>query len=365
MNMNKKQITVLAPCPLSIVRLVKISEYLKQKGYELTLLGWNRHKGQPYTSDVYDRIEVVFTGGGEGRKMLPLFYLLFILKLFFKLLFRRNGTLYFAVNFETAFPAWLASRFRKINYAYDIWDELAISHNFPSAIKKFIRHYDKKVRKGASFYIHVDKSRVSEIDTEGRYIIVYNTPADFYKGAKPEGIYANSFAVTGWLNKTRGLDAIYKFAVANPLISFIVIGEFLQKDDEEKYCQLPNVEFHHFMPQNELFGLIRSCRGIFSLYDPSIEINRLAASNKLYDAMMMAIPVVVNEGVLASSFVKDTGIGFVVNYNFDDSWKKLAEYDLEEIKSIGNKGRNLYLGKYEFNTILDETLLPAIERVIQ
>ena len=363
--MDKKQITILAPCPLSSVRLVKISEYLKQKNYELTLLGWNRHKGQPYTSDVYDKIEVVFTGGGEGRKMLPLFYLLFILKLFCKLLFRRNNTLYFAVNFETAYPAWLASRFRKINYAYDIWDELAISHNFPSIIKKFIRYYDKKVRKGASFYIHVDKSRISEIDTEGKYIIIYNTPVDYYKGSIPEIEYTNSFAVTGWLNKTRGLDSIYNFAVANPSIKFIVIGEFLQKENEEKYCQLPNVDFHHFMPQSELFGLIKACRGIFSLYDPSIEINRLAASNKLYDAMMMAIPVVVNEGILASKFVNETGIGYVVNYNYDKSWEKLAEFNLQEIKLIGNKGRDLYLGRYEFNTILDDTLLPAIERVIQ
>ena len=138
------------------------------------------------------------------------------------------------------------------------------------------------------------------------------------------------------------------------------MGEFINKETEKKYMGIPNIEYHHFMPQPDLFKIIGSCRGIFSLYDPSIEINKLAASNKLYDAMMLSIPVIVNKGILAADLVRNAGIGFVVNYDYDATWQVLEKYDNVLVASMGKKGRNLYLQKYEFSKMLETVLLPVL-----
>lgn len=357
----KRTILFIFPSSVDAVRLQKFAQFFCQHNYTLEFIGWNRYPNKIYTDNKFSSIQFLIKGGGEGTRILPLLYIWFITKLFFVLLFKKglNDKILFAINFESAFVLWCISKFRPIRYVYDIWDELAISHKFPSWVKTCIRFFDKKIRKASCFYIHVDENRVSDIDSEN-YIIIYNSPFDYIKNKQGKNSYNNSFAVTGWLNDTRGLKSILHFAEKNPLIKFIVVGEFINKETEKKYIEIPNIEYHHFMSQSDLFKIIGSCRGIFSLYDPTIEINKLAASNKLYDAMMLSIPVIVNEGILAADLVRNAGIGFVVNYDYNETWQVLETYDNTVIASMGQKGRNLYLQRYEFSKMLETVLLPAL-----
>ena len=344
------------------VRLIKFSKYLKSKGCCLSYIGWARYHKKLPNNYLYDNIKTILHGGGDATWVIPLMYVIWILKLFIIILFCKNinKRIIIAVNFESAFAIWLVSKFRKVYYVYDIWDELAISHNFPKIIKSILRFLDKMIRKSAYLYIHVDKTRYSDIDRGNENsIIIYNSPEDYYK--KEENIdYKNKFAVTGWLNKTRGIQSIYNFALDNPEICFVIAGHFNQKEFEDKFLKLPNVDYHDFMSQEELFALIKDCRGIFSLYDPSIEINRLAASNKLYDAMMLSIPAIVNRGILAENFVKHENIGYVINYSYDDSWKVLCDFNPQVINNFGKNGRAIYKNRLEFNMMLDSILYPKL-----
>ena len=345
------------------VRIKKLSEYFREKGVYLEFIGWNRTKGEIPPNPTFDKIITLQSGGGFGTKFLPVLYIIYIFRLFVFLLFKKNLKSYiiYATNFETAVSVWAASKIRAITYVYDIFDECAISNNFPGFITAFIRKTDAKVRKSSEFYIHVDDNRLSDIDSDN-HIIVYNSPVDV-KRSNDVPDYENSFAVTGWLNNTRGLQSIYKFAKNNASIKFIVAGEFNQKEYEELFLSLPNVDYHHFMPQQELFKLICNCRGIFSLYDNSIPINRLAASNKLYDAMMLSIPVIVNKELVAAEFVRRHSIGYIVSYNYDKSWDSLSNFNKANAESLGANGRKLYLSRYEFNVMLDKELWPKLQNI--
>lgn len=350
------------------LRLVKIATFLKQNGYSVSFIGWPRTKEKNNDPSLFEKSEAVIRGGGEANSKLPILYIIFIFKLFFKLLFRKglNDKLIFCVNFETGFVTWLISYFRKITYCYDIWDELALSHNFPCLIVKILRYFDRKIRARSAFYIHVDESRLSSVDDDlSNSIIIYNSPVDYYNNKFELHEHNDSFAITGWLNKTRGLNSLFEFAYNHPEYKFIVAGSFLQKEIGEKFHTLPNVEIHEFMPQSKLFDLISKCRGIFSLYDPSIPINRLAASNKLYDAMMLGIPVIVNNGLIAANVVNQHKVGFVVNYLYDQTWLTLIESDENIISEMGLNGRQLYLQKYEFNEMCKKVLLPKVDETFQ
>lgn len=355
------KILMLSQAGYGDVRIKKLSKYFREKELYVEFVGWNRTKGKIPPNPIFDKISTVQTGGGFGTKYLPILYLVFFFRLFVFLLFKKELSSYiiYATNFETAISVWMVSKFRKVKYIYDIFDEFAISNNFPTIITKFIRRTDAKIRKSSAFYIHVDENRLSEIDSDN-YIIIYNSPVDVKKNSEVPN-YENSFAVTGWLNNTRGLLSIYEFAKENPQIKFIVAGEFNQKEYEEMFLSLSNVVYHHFMPQHELFKLICNCRGIFSLYDNSIPINRLAASNKLYDAMMLSIPVIVNKELVAAEFVKRNLIGYIVNYDFDKSWANLSSFNKYEAEVLGTNGRKLYLSKYEFNMMLDKELWPRLQ----
>ena len=356
-----KRILMLSPANYGDVRIVKISKYLSSRGYKIDFVGWQRTEKKIESAPFFESIKTLQKGGGYGTKLLPVWYVVYIIRLFFWLLFKRGlkGRIIYSINFETACAAWMVSKLKKICYVYDIFDECAISHNFSPRITKFIRNVDSKIRKASSFYIHVDENRVSEIDSSN-YIVIYNSPIDV-RDNDTAPTYENCFAVTGWLNKTRGLQSIYDFANHHPEIKLIVAGEFNQKEYEEKFLGLKNVDYHHFMPQEDLFKLIGNCRGIFSLYDSSIPINRLAASNKLYDAMMLSIPVIVNRELVAADFVDRNRIGYIVDYEYDDSWAVLSKFNKEEIRELGENGRKIYKERFEFNTMLDNVLLPKLQ----
>lgn len=360
-----KDIIFLYPANINSVRLQKIAFYLSEKQYKISYIGWNRYRKNILKDKKFSSIKYLLNGGGDGAKILPYMYVIFIIKLFFYLLFFKkiSRQVFYAVNFETAFVMWAVSKFRKVHYIYDIWDEMAISHNFPLRVKKILRFFDKRMRTNADFYIHVDESRVSDIDSNN-YIVIYNSPRDFYCNEELKKHYEDCFAVTGWLNNTRGLNSIFHFAKDNAQCKFIIIGEFIDKQVEQKFEELENVQFNHFMAQVDLFEKIKTCRGIFSLYDPSIEINKLAASNKLYDAMMMSTPVIVNNGILVAHFVQNNDIGYVVNYDYDDTWDVLKSFSSVDVAEKGSKGRALYIGHYEFNKILDDKFMPRLKIVI-
>lgn len=362
--MENSRIIFLYPATQDIVRIQKFANYFHKKGIKQDFIGWKRYPEKHYSDAKFDKILYVLKGGGEGTRFLPFLYLWFIVKLFWTLLFLKtdnNKVVFWAVNFETAFVARIINRIRGIQYVYDIWDELSKSHNFPRLIINLLDHVDKKNRASSSFYIHVDENRFSKLD-DGliNNIVIYNSPYDFRPNCIEKNKYSNSFAVTGWLNNTRGLSSILLFATEHSDIDFIIVGEFIDSQIKEKFLSLHNVHYYHFMPQEQLFSLISDCRGIFSLYDPAIEINRLAASNKLYDSMMLSIPVIVNNGILASSFVSANQIGYIVNYKYDSTWNALAEFDLNRIVKYGSNGRTLYKENYEFGDLLENRVYPRL-----
>lgn len=360
-----KKVLMIYATSIHNVRLQKVALFLHNHGYKLNFMGWERYKDRTAEDSKFEIIDYLLKGGGEANKKLPLLYVIYLIKLFFKLLFRGtlNKEIVFAVNFESAYMVYLVSKLRKIHYIYEIRDEFAISHTFSQKMRNRLKNIDKKIRRCSEFYIHVDDNRLSSIDWSN-HIIIYNAPYDIYDQKKEIVInYENSFAVTGWLNKIRGLKSIYCFAQDNPAIRFIIAGEFIDEDVKKAFLNLPNVEYHHFMPQRDLFELIKHCRGIFSLYDPSLEINKLAASNKLYDAMMLSVPVVVNNEIQAADMVRAIDMGYVINYDYDDSWSILVDFNESEARRKGKNGRKEYLEKYEFGKMLERKFLPCLESI--
>ncbi len=343
------------------VRLSKFLRYFQNKGIPTCFWGWDRSKTKA-SSNYTDDIHYLLTGGGFGGTRLAFFYFLWILKVLWHALFYKSIKEYkvIAVNFDSALPIYLASRIRGFSYIYEIRDEFALSYNFSPLVKKIIRQIDHVLMRKSQFVIHVDANRVTYRKCD--YIIIENSPEDFFNGKSRS--YDNlqlQYAITGNMTETRGIDQICKFARKNKNVSLLVVGRIPTDEVKHLLFSLKNIEYHDFMPQTELFSLMDKCCGVFSLFDPCLEINRLAASNKVYDAMMMGIPVITNREVQNSDFIINMGCGLVINYMFDDSWNCLADSSFLEIaKEMGRQGRDLYLREYQFSTMVDNRLLPKL-----
>lgn len=335
----------------SHVRVSKFIRYFLVKGWDVSAKCWLRDKK---LKDPSVNEEYIFFGGGFGSRILMFYYPLWMLSLFFRFIFYRQkkDEILFLVDFDCAFPIFMAKIFnKKLRYIYDIHDEFAIRYGFPTVIKIFIKKVDRLVRDSSFLTIHVDDIRVSASDKN--YIVIYNSPEDYYDDEinNVESIEFKKnkiYCVSGLLNSGRGLGSLIKFAKNNSGVKFVVAGEAIDSE-ANVFLSLQNVDFLGYLSQEELFEKIKKCDAIFSLYDPSIEINRLAASNKLYDAMMLGVPVVVNEGLLMSEFVREINCGFVVEYNYSDVWADALDVSFSEYREKGRNGRKEYLEKYSYD----------------
>jgi glycosyltransferase involved in cell wall biosynthesis len=349
---------------LEDVRVKKFLSFFVSKKYNVTYWGWNRNKSNVSIPGIKNHD--ILSGGGLNNKKLLFYYPFWMCVLFFKTLFSGIGKKehIVVINFDSALPVYLASRIRRFKYIYEIYDEFAISYKFPSWLKKVIQKIDNQIMKKARAVIHVDKNRIRY--TNCKIIVIENTPYDYFKGKnRAYNNITHTFAVTGLLNNSRGISQIIRFARTYKQIEFLAIGEVCDKELLNDMKKTPNIKIYDFMPQEKVFDLLQNCCGIFSLYDPDIEIYRLAASNKVYDAMMLGIPIITNKEVLSSAFIKKENIGYVINYKYDSSWHFLASQDyLKTVRVIGENSRNLYLEKFIFPKLVEKRLLPILSNNI-
>lgn len=366
--MSKKKILFIKSCNVSNVRLQKMLLFFQTHGYNISFWGWKREDVSKDDSMKGISIRYLLRNGGRGNRLiLFFFYNVWIIKLFFRLVFTKDLSKYiiFVINFESAFSVWLLSLFNnRVKYIYEIRDEFVLSYTFPKFLKAIFSSLDDSIRKKASIVVQVDENRVPQ-DISYRYCIIQNSPYDYFSFKERDySMVQKKFAVIGYFAETRGISQIYLFAKEHPSFSFLVVGRFMNVNIKQRYLALPNIEYYDLMPQHELFNHLAKCCAIFSLYDPILEINRLAASNKVYDAMMMGIPVITNADIINSKFVSEKEIGFIIKYRYDLSWQVFDNDDfLDTCIRMGKKGRQLYLAQFRFEKLLETRLLPVIEKM--
>jgi len=344
----------------SNVRLNKYFKFFTENNIQFDFIGWQREKENH--SPFKDNFIPLITGGGYGGKKLIFYYLLWIMKLFLYHIFLKDLSKYkfIVINFDSGFVLYLISLIRKVDFIYEIRDDFSLSYNFPKWIKVIIDYLDNKIKSQSSNIIHVDENRV--LSSDKRVIIIENSPFDFFKGKEFDKELKHCFAITGNISEIRGAHSILKFARKNKHVDFILAGKFYDSYLKSSFLSLGNVTYYDYMPQDKLFNLLSSCCGIFSIYDPILEINKKAASNKLYDAMMLSIPVITNIEVINSKVVIDNVSGYIVDYEFNNTWDFLASKEfINDALCKGKNGRKLYEEKYEFNKLLKTQLLPILQ----
>ncbi len=331
------------------VRGRKFISYFSENGYDYHLYFWKRIKGDLISDK---ESTVLLVGGGYGTTKLFGYYLRWVSKVFFHFLFKKlsEESVLFVIDFDSALPIFLVSIFRRrIVYIYDIHDDFALRYNWGRPIKFFISKIDSLVKRTAFKVIHVDENRVRQGDSN--YLIIRNTPPDFLAEARPtKKIDGKTFVASGLLSSGRGMNSIKRFAISNPQLNFIFAGKVPDNEDYSDLFSLPNCKYLGFIDQESLFNQIYGSCGIFSMYDPDLEINRRAASNKLFDALMLGIPVISNYGLMSEKFILENEVGVCVSFEYDETWEILtSEYFLQNVERIGQKGRIVFKSQFSYN----------------
>jgi len=368
MNDDFKILIIASHSGKGLVHIDKLLPGLVKLGYNITFYGWDRHKEFPkcFHRDGVEH-KMIFTGWGFANKWLVFALPLYIIKAFLELAKLKKGQfrVIMAIDFDSALPQSFACLFNKIPFIYNVRDNFAMRTTLPKSLKPIITRLDRFVMRKAKNIIVPDENRITSLDDKEKekFHVIYNGaievfPPDHMTKNLPFTIYA-----MGYLMKTRGISLLLEAGKRLLDIRILLAGIIHEADLDASIKDLPNIDYRGWLQPEDALRLCFESDIIFTFYDPVSEINRKAASNKWFDAMMARKPILVNEEVERSSWIMDQDMGYCCKYGDVEALVQTIQHvrsNPEEAAQKGINGRKLYEKGYSW-----ESSLKQIDRIIR
>jgi glycosyltransferase involved in cell wall biosynthesis len=360
-----KKIIITRACEVSPdVRVEKIADSLCSLGHNVSVLAWNRGDGLPEretkTFGEIRRLRIR-AGYSSGIKLLPKM-LWFWLVLFATLLNEDFDSLH-AVDFDTLPPALLAAKLKRKKIAYDIFDFYAEGGGVPNLLRPAIRFAEKLLMRLADFVIVVDEVRLPYLPNavRGRAEIVYNSPSDMLGCplVSPFPRVTSEYPKFRVVYSGNLIDRRYILELAEAIgrsdgTELIIAGfgpkQFVDKL-VAKISRYGNVFYIGKLLLSESLALVSASDAVFCLNDPAVPNNKMASPNKLFEAMMLGKPVVVNRGTSMEYKVRTLNCGLVVEDCSPESLAGALSLLREKpalARQMGENGRRAYERFYDW-----------------
>lgn len=342
----------IAPDP----RVEKAASALAEAGYDVLLLGWDRSGRFPSSACINGlrlrRLPIQAQYGTGLRNFPPLLRWQWGLLLW---LFRHHQRydIIHACDFDTVLPALLCKWLLGKQVVYDIFDFYADHlRATPGWIKRIIRWVDLRVIEGVDALILSDEVRQEQISGANprKSAVILNTPQDVRSqfDQKPDSVTVNTLRLVyvGLLQRERGLFQMLQLLDKHPSWRLDLAG--YGGDRERILAQaesLSNLRWHGRVPYQRALALTAVADVVLALYDPALSNHRYASPNKLFEAMMLAKPVVVARNTNIDGIVSRHGCGVVVEYgNLPELEQSIItlQKDIDTRRTMGVNGRRAY-----------------------
>jgi glycosyltransferase involved in cell wall biosynthesis len=199
--------------------------------------------------------------------------------------------------------------------------------------------------------------------------VVMNTPVlSSYSDCTPAAASNCAFKMFyfGGLSKQRGIYSMMEVAKRLPNVELLIAGEGAAKADVIQYSsKFPNIVYLGWISPEAIFEYASTSDLLPIIYSSDILNNKIATPNKLFMAIALGKPVIVNHGTLTEHIVLKERIGFGIDENSVDEFVgiiKMLEANsvlYEEIKQNCKKS----FEKYNWS-VMSDRLLRLYEQVL-
>lgn len=349
--------------------MAKLANVLNERGLEVLFITWSREDDITTAVDPSNvEVKVLMRIGKktDSKLKISFLYIFWMFKLFLYFIKCRESH-FICSRFESCFPLFVVSAFKKIRYVYADRDPLHATYKWPFLIKNIIKKVEMMIAKRSVVHLIPGESRrytnyenvfvIPNMPTswaiEKAYLIYKNRNSPFCK--EKLIVYIN-----GWLVETRGkkhiLNALNDSSISD-FCHFIVAGD-LDLDLRDVVELNSNVTYLGRLSNEEALSYYFDTDIVVSLYDPSFEINRKAEPNKWWDCVSTGTVFVTNYGIETVGFFKEY-IGFYLIDYFNN--RSLSEFlysvrgNVSGMKRKGNSIINLDVSwDSNFNIVLDK-----------
>lgn len=372
MNIALLRSNPVAPDP----RVQKEAGTLVRAGHTVYVVCWDRTRTLPIVQPMplEGGVATIFRGGPQctfGGGLSNIFKLVrFQIYLLFWLLSHRRGIdAIHAADFDTAIPAYIISRLFRKRFIYDIYDYYIDAFNVPNKLKPLIEKIDIYLINAADATIITNESRISQIkkSTPKRLVILHNSPPSRESTNNSLASNRPTFAYIGVLTPGRLLTEIMNVFAKRKDWDLQIAGFGPLENEIRAYSEkFPNIKFYGRVSYETSLALSSQADILFATYDPNVPNHKFSSPNKLYEAMMLAKPLIVCNGTGIDDLVQEERIGLSIDYDalaFEAAADELIKDDsLRE--SMGTRAHSLFETKYSWDimenrlTLLYESLAP-------
>lgn len=223
-----------------------------------------------------------------------------------------------AVNEHMA--AFVVARMRpsKTRVVCDVFDSLDLRLSNSSLVLRLLARWVCRLAYAGSERVLVTDAARKALLRYGAdaAVVVPNYPVDpgpSLAAALPRIDGPLRLYVGGSLSRPRGLELLAQVARGRTDVLLVAAG-WVYDSVAEEFVASPTVEFHGALEPRASLELAASCHAIVALYEPSNQNNRMASPNKIYDALCVGRPLLVNREVDIARWVEEEELGIAVPY---------------------------------------------------
>ena len=293
-------------------RVQRYREILLSAGHNVKVIQWGGVPGNDLVVSPLPRI--------RGNRFVNLFLTpLFSIWLFLYLVIKCNKDyLVVAVDLDTALPTFLASAVKKFKYIFDIADPFSLCR-LNSRVKVIDRLEGFIARRARLAIIPSECRRVfysQSID----FCVIENVPSVMNMGTRTSHFKSDRLQVGYFGNLEpdyRGLELLISIVLARDDITLHVggTGGLTEKFLLEAEKNPGKIKFYGRFSPKELPALASECDLMFAFYSLTKEHHKYVAANKLYEHLLLGLPVLTNEGTNFATDILSWQSGWAVSEN--------------------------------------------------
>jgi len=359
------------------IRVHKEAKTLAERGYEVEIIAWDREMKYP-ESEVIDGIKVT----RYRRKAKPhdffsvaLNIIFFHLHVFMKLI-RTAPDIVHCHDLDTLAPGVFAGKLKNKKVVYDaheLYPEV-VAADTPSAIVNLLKRIEKYLTKRADAVIYVSKAQADFCRKyNARNVAIVMScfgviPVNAEKlldarqrlsGAKKKTIVL----YIGMLEPQRMVEEMTELISSLEDDYILVIGGFGSLESKIRAKESKNIHFLGRVHPDDTAIYTRAADVFVEIIDPKNINYRVAAPNKLFEAMAAGKPIIVSRETHAGEIVDEENCGMLVNYgNKEETLEALEKLrnDKKLYNSLRSNGLKAAESKYNWG-IMGERLLKIYE----
>lgn len=339
-------------------RLPRAARALKEAGYEVEILNWNRGVNaeiiENATKAFHDegiKVYSIYCGNTPyGKGIITIINKLkFVLKVIgFLFNHGQHYKVVHAIDFDLGLPAYIAKLLKpKLQYKliYDIADFVETFHGpMPRFIRSMVKKTSERIMNKSQMIVIPDENRLRNIPPElhAKTAIINNSidppkeKVDVSVITDPEKL--NVFYY-GALSKDRGIELLLK--QENVVLWFAGKGE-LQREIEMLAEESSNIHYLGYIRLAEILSVASKMDVIYMVYDPSYQHNQIASPNKLYEALYLGKPCIVAENTSIDIFVRKYDIGYVTKFDEASLAGVIQKINKDDLIKKGTNAKAIY-----------------------